>query len=364
MIFPENSQLFVARGAALASRKTKPMSFRALRRKLPVLNTVIAREVERLRPLFKDEIELAEFKRRHSRHTVARKDLASHRGPCYLGIDAGSTTTKLALIDTEGALMYYHYGSNRGSPLKSAVKALKQLYSKMTPGARIANSTVTGYGEGLIRAALRVDVGEIETIAHYKAAEHFLPGVEFILDIGGQDMKCMKVRNGVIENIMLNEACSSGCGSFIETFANSLNMSVEDFAKEALLAQNPVDLGSRCTVFINSRVKQAQKEGATVGDISAGLSYSVIKNALMKVIRIRDPREIGQKVIVQGGTFNNTAVLRSFELISGREAVRPDIAGIMGAYGAALIARERAEEGQRSSIMGADELENSKPGSR
>jgi predicted CoA-substrate-specific enzyme activase len=362
VIFPENSQLFVARGAALASRKTKPMSFRALRRKLPVLNTVIAREVERLRPLFKDEIELAEFKRRHSRHTVARKDLASHRGPCYLGIDAGSTTTKLALIDTEGALMYYHYGSNRGSPLKSAVKALKQLYSKMTPGARIANSTVTGYGEGLIRAALRVDVGEIETIAHYKAAEHFLPGVEFILDIGGQDMKCMKVRNGVIENIMLNEACSSGCGSFIETFANSLNMSVEDFAKEALLAQNPVDLGSRCTVFINSRVKQAQKEGATVGDISAGLSYSVIKNALMKVIRIRDPREIGQKVIVQGGTFNNTAVLRSFELISGREAVRPDIAGIMGAYGAALIARERAEEGQRSSIMGADELENFETG--
>ncbi len=357
VIFTENSQLFVATGAALASKKTKPMSFRALRKKLPAINEFTVQEVERLQPLFRDVIELDEFKRRHSRHKVARKDLASHRGACYLGIDAGSTT-KLALIDPEGALMYYHYGSNKGSPLKSVIKELKKLYSIMPEDAWIANSTVTGYGEGLVRAALRVDLGEIETIAHYKAAEHFLPGVEFILDIGGQDMKCMKVRNGIIENIMLNEACSSGCGSFIETFANSLNMSVEDFAKEALLAQNPVDLGSRCTVFINSRVKQAQKEGATVGDISAGLSYSVIKNALMKVIRIKDPREIGKKVIVQGGTFYNLAVLRSFELISGREAVRPDIAGIMGAYGAALIAREMAVEGQRSSIMGADELEN------
>ena len=358
VVFPENSQLFVATGAALASKKTMPMSFRALRNRLPVINTVTVREIERLRPLFRDEIELGEFKRRHSRHTVARKDLASHRGACYLGIDSGSTTTKLALIDPEGALMYYHYGSNKGSPLKSVIKELRKLYAKMPSGAWIASSTATGYGESLIKAALRVDMGEIETIAHYKAAEHFLPGVEFILDIGGQDMKCMKIRNGVIENIMLNEACSSGCGSFIETFANSLNMSVEDFAREALLAQNPVDLGSRCTVFINSRVKQAQKEGATVGDISAGLSYSVIKNALMKVIRIKDPREIGQKVIVQGGTFCNAAVLRSFELISGREAVRPDIAGIMGAYGAALIARDRAAEGQRSSIMGAAELEN------
>ena len=362
VIFPENSQLFVAMGAALASKKSKPMSFRVLRGKLDAIDTFSAQEIERLRPLFRDETELAEFKRRHSRHKVARKDLASHRGPCYLGIDAGSTTTKLALIDPDGALLYSHYGSNKGSPLKSVIKELKNLYSRMPEGAWISNSVVTGYGEGLVRAALRVDLGEIETIAHYKAAEHFLPGVEFILDIGGQDMKCMKVRNGVIENIMLNEACSSGCGSFIETFANSLNMSVEEFAGEALLAQNPVDLGSRCTVFINSRVKQAQKEGATVGDISAGLSYSVIKNALMKVIRIKDPREIGRKVIVQGGTFYNLAVLRSFELISGTEAVRPDIAGIMGAYGAALIARERSSEGQRSTIMGSCELENFETG--
>ncbi|NLK85930.1 MAG: 2-hydroxyacyl-CoA dehydratase [Clostridiaceae bacterium] len=357
IIFPENSQLFVAAGAALNSKKTSPMSFKALRSRLPALNTVNVKEVERLSPLFRDEIELGEFNRRHSRHTVRRKALESHHGPCYLGIDAGSTTTKLALTDADGALMYYHYGSNRGSPLKSVIKELKKLYAKLPADSYIANSTVTGYGEGLIKAALNVDLGEIETIAHYKAAEHFLPGVEFILDIGGQDMKCMQVKNGVIDNIMLNEACSSGCGSFIETFANSLNMEVEAFAKEALLAENPVDLGSRCTVFINSRVKQAQKEGASVGDISAGLSYSVIKNALMKVIKIRDPREIGKKIIVQGGTFYNAAVLRSFELISGREAVRPDIAGIMGAYGAALIARDRSEEGQRSGIMGAADLE-------
>ncbi len=358
IIFPENSQLFVATGAALASKQSKPMSFRSLRSKLPSINTVAVHEIERLSPLFRDEIELGEFNRRHSKHTVKRKELASHHGPCFLGIDAGSTTTKLALTDSEGALLYYHYGSNRGSPLKSVIKEMKKLYGKMPAGTYIANSTVTGYGEGLIKAALNVDLGEIETIAHYKAAEHFLPGVEFILDIGGQDMKCMQVKNGVIDNIMLNEACSSGCGSFIETFANSLNMEVEAFAKEALLAKNPVDLGSRCTVFINSRVKQAQKEGATVGDISAGLSYSVIKNALMKVIKIRDPKEIGKKIIVQGGTFYNTAVLRSFELISGREAIRPDIAGIMGAYGAALIAGERSAEGQKSGIMGVTDLES------
>ncbi len=360
VVFPENSQLFVATGAALASKQKRPTSFRTLRSRLPVINTVTVQEVERLRPLFKDEIELGEFNKRHARHAVGRKELASHHGACYLGIDAGSTTTKLALIDSEGALMYYHYGSNKGSPLRSVIREMRKLYGRMPSDAFIANATVTGYGEGLIKAALHVDLGEIETIAHYKAAEHFMPGVEFILDIGGQDMKCMQVKNRVIDNIMLNEACSSGCGSFIETFANSLNMSVEDFAREALLAKKPVDLGSRCTVFINSRVKQAQKEGASVGDISAGLSYSVIKNALMKVIKIRDPREIGKKIIVQGGTFYNTAVLRSFELISGREAVRPDIAGIMGAYGAALIACERSVEGQRSSIMGACELESFK----
>lgn len=358
VIFPENSQLFVATGAAMSSAQQPVMSFRLLRSRLPSINTVMVHEVERLNPLFKDEIELGEFIRRHSKHKAERKELTAHHGACYLGIDAGSTTTKLALTDTSGALLYFYYGSNKGSPLKSVIKELKKLYSLIPADAYIANSTVTGYGEGLIKAALHVDLGEIETIAHYKAAEHFLPGVEFILDIGGQDMKCMQVKNGVIDNIMLNEACSSGCGSFIETFANSLNMEVEAFAKEALLADRPVDLGSRCTVFINSRVKQAQKEGASVGDISAGLSYSVIKNALMKVIKIRDPKELGKKIIVQGGTFYNNAVLRSFEIISGREAVRPDIAGIMGAFGAALISCERSVQGQRSSIMEPGELEN------
>lgn len=360
VIFPDDSQLFVAVGAALQSREKQALSFRTLRERLPVLDKIAVHEVERLKPLFKDELELGEFRRRHSRHAAPRKELASHRGVCFLGIDAGSTTTKLALTDSEGALLYYYYGSNRGSPLKSVVKELRKLYSLMPEGARIANSTVTGYGEGLVKSALSVDIGEIETIAHYKAAEHFLPGVEFILDIGGQDMKCMQVKNGVIDSIMLNEACSSGCGSFIETFAGSLNMTPEEFAREALLAEKPVDLGSRCTVFMNSRVKQAQKEGATVGDISAGLSYSVIKNALLKVIKIRDPKELGKKIIVQGGTFYNDAVLRSFELISGREAVRPDIAGLMGAYGAALIAGERYAEGHASTLMCAEGLDHFK----
>ncbi len=357
-IFPDDSQLFVATGAAMSSKQQPITSFRLLRNKLPSIHNVAVHEVERLDPLFKDEIEYDEFKRRHSRHKARQMELASHHGACYLGIDAGSTTTKLALTDSEGALLYFYYGSNKGSPLKSVIKELKKLYSFLPDDAFIANSTVTGYGEGLIKAALHVDLGEIETIAHYKAAEHFLPGVEFILDIGGQDMKCMQVKNGVIDNIMLNEACSSGCGSFIETFANSLNIEVEAFAGEALLSRKPVDLGSRCTVFINSRIKQAQKEGASVGDISAGLSYSVIKNALMKVIKIRDPKELGKKIIVQGGTFYNSAVLRSFEIISGREAVRPDIAGIMGAYGAALISCERYREGRRSSLMGLAELES------
>jgi len=356
VVFPENSQLFVAIGAALSSKQSDVLSFKELRKRLSLINTTFVQEIERLRPLFRDELELQEFNLRHSRHTVPRKPLSSHRGACCLGIDAGSTTTKLALTDKKGALLYYYYGSNMGNPLKSVIKELRKLYTVMPENAYIAGSTVTGYGEALVRAALKADFGEVETIAHYKAAERFLPGVEFILDIGGQDMKCLQIKNGVIESIMLNEACSSGCGSFIETFAGSLNMGVEELAKEALMAQNPVDLGSRCTVFINSRVKQAQKEGATVGDISAGLSYSVIKNALQKVIKIRDPKSLGKKIIVQGGTFYNNAVLRSFELISGRDAIRPDIAGIMGAYGAALISCERSEEGKKSTIMGTLEL--------
>lgn len=341
VVFPENSQLFVAIGAALSSKETKVISFKALKEKLPELNTIVVHEVERLKPLFSSKEELDEFRARHAKNSVTVKPLKEYKGDCFLGIDAGSTTTKAVLIDTNGELLYSYYGSNEGSPLNSSIKILNDIYSQLPKEARIVNSTVTGYGEGLIKAALKVDIGEIETIAHYKAADYFLPGVDFILDIGGQDMKCLKIKDGIIDSIMLNEACSSGCGSFIETFAKSLNFSVEEFATQALLAEKPVDLGSRCTVFMNSRVKQAQKEGAQVGDISAGLSYSVIKNALLKVIKIRDPKEMGEKIIVQGGTFLNDAVLRSFELISEREAVRPNIAGLMGAFGAALIARER-----------------------
>lgn len=350
VVFPDNSQIFVAIGAALSSKECKKIAFSELKENLPRINTVSVHEVERLSPLFKNQKELDEFRARHNKASVSIKSLADYKGDCFFGIDAGSTTTKAVLINTKGELLYSHYGSNQGSPLNSSIKILKDIYSKLPTDVRIVNSTVTGYGEGLIKAALRVDIGEIETIAHYKAANFFLPGVDFILDIGGQDMKCLKIKDGVIDSIMLNEACSSGCGSFIETFAKSLNSTVEEFAAQALLAEKPVDLGSRCTVFMNSRVKQAQKEGAQVGDISAGLSYSVVKNALLKVIKIRDPKEMGKKIIVQGGTFLNDAVLRSFELISEREAIRPNIAGLMGAFGAALIAKERYE-GKKSTLL-------------
>ncbi|HHW48305.1 MAG TPA: 2-hydroxyglutaryl-CoA dehydratase, partial [Clostridiaceae bacterium] len=358
VIFPQNSQLFVAIGAALCSKNGEIISFKELRDRAAVLDGAGTYEIERLRPLFKDENELDAFRRRHEKNKIRRKDLKNFSGNCYLGIDAGSTTTKIALIDDNGALLYSYYAGNGGSPLKSVIEALKQLYSIMPDTAIIANSTVTGYGEGLIKSALCVDIGEVETIAHYKAAESFLPGVDFILDIGGQDMKCLRIKDGVIDSVILNEACSSGCGSFIETFAHSLGMNVEEFAQAALMAEEPVDLGSRCTVFMNSRVKQAQKEGASVGEISAGLSYSVVKNALHKVIKVRDPKDLGEKIIVQGGTFLNDAVLRSFELVSEREVIRPDIAGLMGAYGAALISRERYKGEGESTILKAQQLDN------
>lgn len=356
-VFPENAQFFVAIGAALAARPEGEVTLKQLLERLPSLSGYEAMEVRRLQPLFSDTGELLRFRQRHRSRSVRRRDLSTYSGEAFLGIDAGSTTTKAVLIDSEGALLYSYYGSNQGSPIASAVSILKDLYAKMPDGVRIACSAVTGYGEGLIKAALSVDLGEIETMAHYTAAEFFCPGVDFILDIGGQDMKCLQVQNGVIQSIMLNEACSSGCGSFIESFAHSLNYSVEEFADQALLARSPVDLGTRCTVFMNSRVKQAQKEGASVGDISAGLSYSVIKNALFKVIKIRNPEELGQRIVVQGGTFHNDAVLRSFELITGREAIRPDIAGLMGAFGAALIAREKYRPGVTSTLISREMLE-------
>ncbi|MBZ9688703.1 2-hydroxyacyl-CoA dehydratase [Clostridium estertheticum] len=360
IIFPKDSQLFVALGAAMASKDEYTISFEELKTQLPKLKEASVQEVQRLRPLFLDEEELEVFNKRQSQYKVARRELAGYQGDCFLGIDAGSTTTKATLIDEDGALLYSYYGSNEGNPLTLVRKILKNIYDILPKDVIIRNSAVTGYGEGLIMAALKVDIGEIETIAHYKAAEFFLPGADFILDIGGQDMKCLRIKDGVIDSILLNEACSSGCGSFIETFAHSLNMEIEDFANVALSSRSPVDLGSRCTVFMNSRVKQVQKEGASVGDISAGLSYSVIKNALLKVIKIRDPKDMGKKIIVQGGTFYNDAVLRAFELISGREAVRPDIAGLMGAFGAALIAKERTEDGKLSTLLTLEQLDSFK----
>ncbi|MCT4604793.1 MAG: 2-hydroxyacyl-CoA dehydratase [Marinisporobacter sp.] len=360
VIFPEDSQYFVAIGAALSSKDESLVSSEDLYEKVPRIYTKGQEENKKIAPLFSNDIEYELFKKRHSEAKVKRVDLKDYKGNAYLGIDAGSTTTKIALIDEAGGLLYSHYGSNQGKPLTSTIDALKELYKKMNENIKIVNSTVTGYGEHLIKAALRIDLGEIETVAHYRAADFFLPGVDFVLDIGGQDMKSLKIHNGTIDSIMLNEACSSGCGSFIETFANSLKMDVGTFAKEAIKSKNPVDLGTRCTVFMNSRVKQAQKENVDVTDISAGISISVIKNALYKVIRMRSPKDLGKKIVVQGGTFYNEAVLRALEKIIGKEVIRPDIAGIMGAFGAALVAREQFTKGYKSTFLKEKELETFK----
>jgi predicted CoA-substrate-specific enzyme activase len=354
VIAPEHSHLFAAIGAAM---NDKPNTSKELNSLHDMLSQGITMdfEVNRMKPLFRDETEYEEFKARHSVHTVKKGNLADYEGNCYLGIDAGSTTTKVALVGEDGSLLYSFYSNNNGSPLKTTIRAMKEIYELLPAKAKIVRSCSTGYGEALIKAALMLDEGEVETVAHYHAAAFFEPDVDCILDIGGQDMKCIKIKNHTVDNVLLNEACSSGCGSFIETFAKSLNYEVEDFAKVALFAQNPIDLGTRCTVFMNSKVKQAQKEGATVADISAGLAYSVIKNALYKVIKITNPKDLGAKMVVQGGTFYNDAVLRSFETISGCTAVRPDIAGIMGAFGAALIAREHYE-GEASTMLSIDEI--------
>ena len=341
IIAPDNSHLFAAIGAALNPLEDEePVSLLNMIERLSS-GIKLDFEVKRMEPLFKDEADYREFSERHACHCVKTGELSSYSGNCYLGIDAGSTTTKVALVGEDGQLLYRFYDNNNGSPLATAIRAMKEIRERLPKTAHITWSCSTGYGEALLKAALMLDEGEVETISHYYAAAFFEPDVDCILDIGGQDMKCIKIKDGTVDSVQLNEACSSGCGSFIETFATSLNYSVEDFAREALFAVNPTDLGTRCTVFMNSNVKQAQKEGATVADISAGLAYSVIKNALFKVIKITRPSDLGSHVVVQGGTFYNDAVLRSFEKISGCEAVRPDIAGIMGAFGAALIARER-----------------------
>lgn len=353
---PENAQIFVAIGAALMYDSTEVTGIADLSQRLKASGGVDA-EITRMPKLFQTDADFDEFMQRHNKDTALRGDISKAKGPVFLGLDVGSTTIKCAVINENDEIIYSYYGKNEGSPITCGLNILRELYSLLPKDAYIANGCTTGYGELLLKTAFRIDEGEIETIAHYKAANHFSPGVDFIIDIGGQDMKCMKIKDGVIDSIMLNEACSSGCGSFIQTFAESLGLDTVSFSEEALKADSPVDLGTRCTVFMNSRVKQAQKEGATVGDISAGLSYSVVRNALYKVIKLRDPALMGEKIVVQGGTFNNNAILRCFELLTGKNVTRPDIAGIMGAFGSALIAKERWSGGE-CDIITADEIDS------
>lgn len=355
-IAPNHSHLFAAIGSALNSKKDIRVSLRAMQERLAG-KIQMEFEVDRMEPLFATTADYEEFISRHNRHQVPVKDLSTYHGKAFLGIDAGSTTTKAALVGEDGTLLYSFYHNNDGDPLGTTISAIKDIYSKLPEGVEIVHSCSTGYGEALIKSALLLDEGEVETVSHYYAASFFEPDVDCILDIGGQDMKCIKIKNQTVDSVQLNEACSSGCGSFIETFAKSLNYTVEDFAHEALYAHNPIDLGTRCTVFMNSKVKQAQKEGAEVADISAGLAYSVIKNALFKVIKVSDASELGKHIVVQGGTFYNNAVLRSFEKIANCEAIRPDIAGIMGAFGAALIARERYVDCEGTSMLSIEDIE-------
>ncbi|MBQ6407242.1 MAG: 2-hydroxyacyl-CoA dehydratase [Butyrivibrio sp.] len=355
----DNSHLFAAIGSALNAKEDVFYTMDEMVSKLSH-KIVMDAEVSRLDPLFNSEIEYKAFRKRQDQYKVKTRKLDDYKGKAFLGIDAGSTTTKCALISEDGDLLYSFYSSNNGSPLKTAISSIQEIYKLMPKGVEIARACSTGYGEALLKSALLLDDGEVETIAHYNAAAFFDPEVDCILDIGGQDMKCIHIKNGSVDSVQLNEACSSGCGSFIETFAKSLSYSVQDFAKVALYAKSPVDLGTRCTVFMNSRVKQAQKEGADVSDISSGLAYSVIKNALFKVIKVSDAKDLGEHIVVQGGTFYNDAVLRAFEIISGAEAIRPDIAGIMGAFGAALIARDRFSETDdyKTTMLSIDQINN------
>ena len=352
---PENSEIYVALGAAILSENNEIISSKELIKKL---NSISEKEIEDnfLEPLFKNDKEYFDFKKRHDSSVVPKSDLKTYKGNIFLGIDVGSTTTKAVVLGQNGELLYSSYNNNEGSPLNKTLEILKELYILINKDTRIAKAAVTGYGEGLIKAALGIDIGEIETICHFRGAKEFMPNVEFILDIGGQDMKALMIKDGVINNILLNEACSSGCASFIEGFSKSLGISIDEFAKLAISSKRPVDLGSRCTVFMNSKVKQVQKEGVSVSDISAGLSYSVIKNALYKVIKIRNFDELGKNIIVQGGTFYNDGILRSFEKITGINVVRPEIAGLMGAYGAALISKENHKENEISTIITRDKI--------
>ena len=352
-ICPENSLYFVACGAALCAEKTIDFD-------------KVIEEVKNYRgsgnfafnpPLFKDEEDYKKFSDRHAKATVLQKELKGYKGKAYLGMDAGSTTVKGVVLNDDGELLYSKYLPSKGNPVEIIKGFLEEVYA-INPEINIVSSAVTGYGEEIIKNAFDVDYGIVETIAHFTAAKYFMPDVEFIIDIGGQDIKCFKIHNGAIDNIFLNEACSSGCGSILQTFANALGYEIADFAKLGLFAKRPVDLGSRCTVFMNSSVKQAQKDGATIEDISAGLSLSVVKNALYKVIRASSPDELGKRVVVQGGTFLNDAVLRAFEQEMGVEVVRPNIAGLMGAYGAALYSKNKSKGNGKSKLANKETLKN------
>lgn len=352
-VFPDEAPVFVAYGCSLyASEAEDSFGIDAVIEKITrakASDNIITGE-----PLFRSHAEYDEFIDRHKKFDLGYADIRTYKGDAYLGIDAGSTTTKLVLITDDGRILYHHYSSNQGQPLDKIADQLKRIYSEMNDGITIKGSAVTGYGEDLIKSGLSIDHGIVETVAHFKAAAHFCPDVDFIIDIGGQDIKCFKIKNKNIDSIMLNEACSSGCGSFIQTFAMALGYDIAEFSQLGLFAEHPVDLGSRCTVFMNSSVKQAQKDGATVEDISAGLSSSIIKNAIYKVIRAKSPDELGENIVVQGGTFLNDAVLRSFEKELGRNVIRPAISGLMGAFGCALYAKEQA--GERSTIISEEEL--------
>ena len=343
----------MALGAALASVLNEPQPIDEV---ISAIESVSeSDDVTRGEPLFKDKEEYAEFVKRHRATDLQFADIIGYSGDCYLGIDSGSTTTKLILITPDSKILYSHYQTNNGQPLDVIISKLKEIYRIGDGRLNIRASAVTGYGEDLIKSALKADFGIVETVAHFKAALHFNPNVDFIIDIGGQDIKCFKVKNGAIDSIMLNEACSSGCGSFIQTFARAMGMEIDKFSHEGLYAKRPVELGSRCTVFMNSAVKQAQKEGAGVDDISAGLSSSIVKNAIYKVIRAADADELGENIVVQGGTFLNDAVLRAFEKETGKNVIRPGIAGLMGAFGAALYAKENIQGA--STTLGEEELE-------
>ena len=358
-VFPEWAQYSVALGAAIYTRGLQTTyTYEQFTEKLKDAASR-SKSTQYLQPLFANQEEHDQFVQRHSRANVPWKDITGYSGDAYLGIDCGSTTTKLVLMSDHYETLYRYYSSNQGNPVQIVREQLQKIYEACGDRVNIRYAVSTGYGEELIKHAFHLDDGIVETIAHFKAAQHFDPQVDFILDIGGQDIKCFKIKDNAIDSIMLNEACSSGCGSFIETFAKSMGYTAEEFARLGLFSQYPVDLGSRCTVFMNSSVKQAQKDGAGVEDISAGLSMSVVKNVLYKVIRARNADELGEHIVVQGGTFLNDAVLRSFEKEIGHDVIRPDIAGLMGAYGAAIYAKGICPKEQtRSSMLGAQQLEN------